>query len=106
MFFGDGAARLRAISRSQAVIEFTPDGRILTANQNFLDAVGYSLAEIRGKHHSLFLPAADRDTAEYRGFWKALAAGEFVAGEFRREAKGGREISLQASWRRSAARRR
>ena len=95
---GDAHARLAAINRSQAVIEFEMDGTIVAANQNFLDALGYRLDEIRGKHHSMFLPANQRDSKEYRGFWAALNRGEFQAAEFKRIHKSGREIWIEASY--------
>ena len=79
---GDAQAQLAAIGRSQAVIEFAPDGTILTANPNFLNALGYRLDEIQGKRHSMFLPAGQSDSAEYRAFWAALNRGEFQTGEF------------------------
>ena len=94
----DALAMLTALNRSQAVIEFKPDGTILTANQNFLHALGYSLAEIQGKHHSMFVAPEERDSAAYRSFWEALRHGEFQAAEFRRVAKGGREIWIEASY--------
>jgi len=94
----ESAARSVALDKSQALIEFDPDGIILTANQNFLNAVGYSLDEIRGKHHSIFVEPAVRDSAQYRDFWAALGRGEFQACEFKRIAKGGREIWIQASY--------
>ena len=68
-----------AINKSQAIIEFGLDGTILTANDNFLQALGYTLAEIQGKHHSLFVEPALRDSAEYRAFWAKLARGEYDA---------------------------
>jgi methyl-accepting chemotaxis protein len=95
---GDAQAQLAALSRSQAVIEFNTDGTILAANKNFLDALGYRLEEIQGKHHSMFLPAGQRDSADYRAFWAGLARGEFQAGEFKRLAKGGREVWIEASY--------
>jgi len=94
----DAAAMLDAVSRSQAVIEFTPDGTILNANANFLGAMGYTLEEIKGRHHSMFVEPAYRDSAEYRAFWDRLRRGEFSATEFKRIAKGGREIWIQASY--------
>lgn len=94
----DAQALIDALDRSQAVIEFNVDGTIITANRNFLDAVGYSLEEIRGKHHSMFVDASERDTVEYREFWAALGRGELRSAEFRRVAKGGREIWIQASY--------
>ncbi|MBR1091502.1 PAS domain-containing methyl-accepting chemotaxis protein [Bradyrhizobium manausense] len=94
----DAAARLDAIGRSQAMIEFNPDGTIITANKNFLDSLGYRLDEIQGKHHSMFVPADQRDSAEYKAFWAALNRGEYQAREFRRIAKGGREVWIEASY--------
>jgi len=90
--------QVQAISRSQAVIEFALDGTILTANDNFLKAVGYSLEEIRGQHHRLFVEPVERETAAYQRFWTQLAHGEYQSGQFRRIAKGGREVWLQASY--------
>ncbi|PIT01738.1 histidine kinase [Bradyrhizobium nitroreducens] len=94
----DAQARIEAIGRSQAMIEFNLDGSIITANQNFLDALGYRLDEIQGKHHSMFVPADQRDTAEYKAFWAALNRGEYQAREFKRIAKGGREVWIEASY--------
>ena len=91
-------AQATAIGKSQAVIEFNLDGTIITANQNFLDAMGYRLDEIQGKHHSMFVEAGERDSAEYRTFWANLNRGEYQAAEYRRIAKGGREIWIQASY--------
>jgi methyl-accepting chemotaxis protein len=92
------AARFAALDKSQALIEFDLDGTILTANQNFLNAIGYQLAELQGKHHSIFIEPAMRESAEYREFWAALRRGEYQAGEFKRIAKGDREIWIQASY--------
>jgi methyl-accepting chemotaxis protein len=91
-------AQAEAISKSQAVIEFRLDGTIITANQNFLAALGYSLDEIRGKHHSMFVEPAARDSSAYRDFWARLNRGEFQAGQYKRIGKGGREIWIQASY--------
>jgi methyl-accepting chemotaxis protein len=90
--------QLAAIGKAQAVIEFSLDGKILTANNNFLTAVGYTLEEIRGQHHSTFVDPAFRLTAEYRLFWEKLGRGEYDTGQYKRIAKGGREIWLQASY--------
>ena len=90
--------QISAVSKSQAVIEFKLDGTIITANKNFLVTMGYTLDEIKGKHHSLFAEAAYKESSEYVNFWKALASGEFQAGEFMRLAKGGRVVWLQASY--------
>ena len=78
------AAKQEALARSQAIIEFNLDGTIVTANQNFLDAMGYRLDEIAGKHHSMFVEPELRDQAQYRQFWEGLRRGEFQAGEFPR----------------------
>ena len=91
-------AQAAAIGRSQAVIEFKLDGTIVTANQNFLDAVGYTLDEIRGKHHRMFVDASERDSTAYREFWARLNRGEFQAAQYKRFGKGGREIWIQASY--------
>ena len=94
----DDAGKLEAMSRSQAVIEFTPTGEILTANENFCNALGYSLAEVTGKHHSMFCDPAYARTEDYANFWKRLARGEFIANEFVRFGKGGRQIWIQAAY--------
>jgi methyl-accepting chemotaxis protein len=91
-------AQAEAIGKSQAVIEFKLDGTIVTANQNFLSAMGYSLAEIQGKHHSMFIEPAVRDSAAYREFWASLNRGEYQAAQYKRLGKGGREIWIQASY--------
>lgn len=90
--------QIAALHRSQAVIAFTPDGTILDANTNFLAAMGYTLEEIRGNHHSLFVDSVEQGSAAYRGFWAALAHGEYRSAEFRRIAKGGREVFIQATY--------
>ncbi len=92
------AAKFAALDRVQAIIEFDLTGHILTANQNFLDAMGYTLAEIAGKHHSMFVDPAYRESAEYRDFWRRLRGGSFEAAQFKRLAKGGREIWIEASY--------
>ena len=94
----DLRGQVQAIGRSQAVIEFALDGTIQAANENFLGAVGYTLAEIRGQHHRMFVEAGERDSAEYQRFWTLLGQGEFQAGQYRRVGKGGRELWLQASY--------
>ncbi len=92
------AGKLQAIGRAQAVIEFAMDGTILDANQNFLDALGYTLGEIKGKHHSLFVEPADRDSTAYREFWATLNRGDYLAAEYKRIGKGGREVWILASY--------
>jgi len=94
----DLAGQIAAIGKSQAVIEFNMDGSVLTANENFLHALGYSLGEIQGKRHSMFVEASERDGAAYREFWANLNAGLYQAGEFKRIGKGGKEIWIQASY--------
>jgi methyl-accepting chemotaxis protein len=94
----EDSSKLEAISRAQAVIEFTPAGDILTANENFLNTLGYTLEEIKGRHHSMFCDKDYGQSAGYRDFWKKLGAGELVAGEFMRLGKGGRPVHIQASY--------
>jgi methyl-accepting chemotaxis protein len=91
-------AKLAALDKSQGVIELTLDGRVIVANENLLNVVGYTLAEIVGKHHSLFVEPALRDSAAYTEFWAKLQAGEFQAGQFKRVGKGGREIWIEATY--------
>ncbi|WP_445679187.1 PAS domain-containing protein [Radicibacter daui] len=93
-----GAGRLLAAHSTQAVIEFTADGRVLDANDNFLSIMGYELAEIRGQHHSLFVPEEQGDSAHYRSFWNRLAAGEHQAGLFFRRGRDGKKIWLRAAY--------
>jgi methyl-accepting chemotaxis protein len=87
-----------AIQRSQAVIEFNLDGTIITANENFLKTLGYSLSEIQGRKHSLFIEASEVESHAYREFWRRLNAGEFFADKYKRLGKGGREVWIQASY--------
>ena len=98
MLNADGERKLEALDKSQAIIEFKLDGTIITANQNFLNVMGYSLEEIRGRHHSMFVDPAYKDSAEYRQFWAALNRGEFQAAQYKRYAKGGREVWIEASY--------
>ncbi len=91
-------AELEALSRSQAIIRFTPEGFIIDANQNFLNAVGYTLDEIKGQHHCLFVNAEYAQSREYKQFWPRLAKGEFIAAQFKRFGKGGKEIWIEASY--------
>ncbi|MFT3723779.1 MAG: PAS domain-containing methyl-accepting chemotaxis protein [Hyphomonadaceae bacterium] len=94
----DVSGMINAIDRAMAVIEFNPDGTIITANANFSSAMGYALDEIQGKHHRIFAEPAYGASDDYRRFWERLNRGEYVAGEFKRFAKGNREIWLQASY--------
>jgi methyl-accepting chemotaxis protein len=97
--FGTDAKRvLSGIGKAFAVIEFSPDGRILTANENFCKTLGYELAEIKGQHHSMFVDASYAAKPEYREFWSKLGRGEFNAGEFKRVGKGGKVVWVYASY--------
>jgi methyl-accepting chemotaxis protein len=98
LLLDDMRGQLAAISKAQAVIEFDLDGTIRTANENFLHTLGYTLEEVRGHHHSMFVEAAYRDSADYRAFWAKLGRGEYDAGQYKRIGKGGREVWIQASY--------
>ncbi|MFK8015950.1 MAG: PAS domain S-box protein [Gammaproteobacteria bacterium] len=91
-------SHLDAIDRVQAIIEFEPNGTILNANTNFLNTVGYESDEVVGQHHRIFCDAKYTKTKAYKDFWKKLAGGEAIASEFRRFAKDGTEIWLNASY--------
>ncbi len=91
-------AKIAAISRVQGVIEFTPAGEIIDANENFLTLLGYRLDEIKAKHHRIFVEADYAESAEYPEMWRKLNAGEFVSGEFKRLGRGGRPVWIQASY--------
>src|SRR5438132_121822 len=93
-----GAAVLAALDRSQATIEFKLDGTILTANQNFLKALGYTLDEVKGKHHSMFVEPGYKDSAEYRQFWEKLNRGEYQAAQYKRIGKGGKVVWIEATY--------
>jgi methyl-accepting chemotaxis protein len=94
----DLLGQVAAIGKSQAVAEFQMDGTVANANENFLRAMGYTLDEIKGRHHSLFVDEASRNSPRYKEFWAKLNRGEYEAGEFKRIGKGGREVWLQASY--------
>jgi methyl-accepting chemotaxis protein len=94
----ENSSQLAAINRAQAVIEFEPDGTVITANDNFLRATAYTLDEIRGRHHKMFVDPAYAAGDEYRRFWDKLARGEYDAGQYKRLGKGGREVWLEASY--------
>ncbi len=91
-------SKLNAVSKTQAVIEFNLDGTIVEANQNFLATLGYTLEEIKGKHHRMFCEPEYANSYEYRGFWEKLNRGEFDSGEYKRIGKGGKEIWINASY--------
>jgi len=92
------AGQIAAIGRSHAVIHFGVDGTVLSANDNFLRTMGYTAAEIVGRHHEMFVDPAERGSAAYRAFWDDLRRGVFQTAEFKRIGKGGREVWIQASY--------
>ncbi len=94
----DLAGQVAAINKSQAVIAFALDGTVLTANDKFLSALGYTLAEVKGRPHAMFVEPAYAASAEYRQFWDALRQGSYQAAQFRRIGKGGREVWIEASY--------
>lgn len=94
----DLKAIYQALNMSQAVIQFAPDGTILDANENFCSALGYSIGEIRGKHHRIFVDRAEAERAEYAAFWESLRRGKYQQAEFRRFGKTGQEIWIQATY--------
>ncbi len=87
-----------AIDKAQATIELKLDGTVVTANDNFLKTMGYTLSEIQGQHHRMFCDPGYVNSAEYGGFWAKLNRGEFEAGSYLRIGKGGREVWVQASY--------
>lgn len=90
--------QINAIRKSQAVIEFNMDGTIITANELFLNAMGYTLEEIQGRHHKMFVDPETSTSAEYRDFWAMLNRGEYTQAEYKRLGKGGREVWIQGSY--------
>ncbi|MBL6455614.1 PAS domain-containing protein [Belnapia sp. T6] len=94
----DHAAQLAALGRSQAIIQFDPDGTILDANANFLQAMGYRPEEVRGRHHAIFVEPSLRESPDYQRFWDRLRAGEYQAAQFRRVGKGGREVWIEGAY--------
>ncbi len=94
----DAIEKLHAVDQSQAIIEFTLDGTIITANSNFLNTIGYSLSEVQGQHHSMFVEPNYRTSPEYQQFWAKLNRGEFDSGEYKQIGKGGREVWIQATY--------
>ncbi|WP_417455451.1 methyl-accepting chemotaxis protein [Kiloniella sp.] len=89
---------LSALNQSQAVIQFQTDGTIITANKNFLAAMGYTLEEVKGQHHSMFVEESYKSSPEYKQFWADLNEGKFQSAEYKRISKGGGEIWIQASY--------
>jgi len=94
----DHEGQIAAVSKSQAVIAFDLSGNILDANDNFLKALDYRLEDVLGKHHSLFVEPAYRDSEEYRRFWQKLGRGEYDAGQYKRIGRNGKEVWIQASY--------
>ena len=94
----ENRAIVSALMRSQAFISFHPDGTIVDANQGFLDAMGYQLEEVQGRHHAIFCDPSYAKSTEYQNFWASLADGQFFSDQFRRFGKGGREIHIQATY--------
>ncbi len=94
----ENEAFISALLRSTAVIQFNLDGTVVTANEQFLQTMGYSLAELKGKHHSLFCTPEDAASADYKAFWQKLNRGEYVADRFRRVDRNGREVWLEATY--------
>ena len=94
----DYSGQIEAIGKAQAVIEFDTSGNIQWANDNFLSATGYNLDEIKGQHHSMFVEPSEKISAAYSNFWNELRGGNFKSGEYKRVAKGGNEIWIQASY--------
>jgi diguanylate cyclase (GGDEF)-like protein/PAS domain S-box-containing protein len=95
---GDYASLVDAISKSQAIATFDLDGTILSANRNFLAAVGYALNEIQGKHHNLLVDADDRGSADHQRFWRILGNGDYQAGVYKRIRRDGTEMWFQATY--------
>ena len=91
-------SQIQAIHRAQAVIEFALDGTILDANQNFLALMGYSLAEVRGKHHKIFVPAEEAKSQAYQQFWQTLRSGTYQTAEYKRLTKTGQEVWIHATY--------
>ncbi|MEQ8334467.1 PAS domain-containing methyl-accepting chemotaxis protein [Nisaea sp.] len=98
LFGGSNAAKLAALDKSQAIIEFKTDGTIIHANENFLKTMGYELKEIVGKHHGIFVDPEYRRSGEYKEFWDRLGRGEFQAAQYKRVGKGGKEVWIEASY--------
>ncbi|AZC52531.1 PAS domain-containing protein [Pseudomonas chlororaphis] len=94
----ESRGKLHAIDRAMAVIEFNLDGSVITANQNFLDRLGYSLAELKGKHHRIFCKPELANSSAYQDFWRCLNQGEFFSGQFERVDKRGQSLWLEANY--------
>ena len=97
-FNDDDTALVRAFNNSLAIIHFDMQGNILWANHNFLSAMGYGLEEVRGKHHSIFVDENDKKSEAYTAFWNDLRVGKFQNAQYKRVAKGGREVFIEATY--------
>jgi methyl-accepting chemotaxis protein len=95
---GEVEALLKAISKSSAMIEFSMDGKVIWANNNFLEVMGYELSEIVGKHHKIFCDSKYTSTDEYKKFWQQLNAGKYDSSIYQRTTKEGDSVWLQASY--------
>jgi len=91
-------AQNKAFNRLQSIISFKPDGTIITANDNFLNLMGYTLEEVQGQHHRIFVDPAEARRPDYAQFWRHLAEGNYASGDFRRYTKSGREVWVQGSY--------
>ena len=89
---------ISAIDKSNATIEFTPHGNIITANKNFTDIMEYDLEEMRGEHHSIFVDEDTKNSRGYQVFWKSLRDGRFKTGQFVRYTKSGKEVFIQGTY--------
>ena len=94
----DFEGQIAAISKAQGIIEFSLDGKVVSANENFLNMLGYTLSEIKGQHHSIFVDPTYRASVDYRMFWEKLGRGEHDTNQYKTIGKGGREVWIQASY--------
>src|SRR5262245_66183917 len=94
----DNERQMAEISKSYAVIEYSLDGTIVHANENFLKTLGYTLDEIKGKHHSMFAEPSYRESPAYRAFGEKLGRGEYDAAQYKRIGKNNKEVWIQASY--------
>ena len=94
----DAAGKIGAVNRAQAVIEFDLTGTVLTANDNFLKLMNYSLEEVKGRHHRMFVDAETCASVQYQGFWERLGRGDYEGGEYKRVGKDGKEVWIQATY--------
>lgn len=98
VFYSKAKSQMNAVEAAQAILELDLDGKITAANSRFLSVMGYGLEELLGRHHSLLVDHAERESPAYARFWEALRRGEPQQGEQRRIGKGGREVWIQAAY--------